>query len=212
MSNSKKQCKECKQWKPIDELIKHPIGTFCDDNDRSCVIAFTQKAQNRARAKQQTKARREQQDKDKAARIKHKADLKRVRKTPRAEALELAQLLARVSAADDNGYCSCASCGVVLKWNEMDGGHFIAKGDSSYWALDQRNIWPQCKPCNGNGMKYGTAAITYTSWMVARFGQAFVDEMIEARKTVVKRSSLFYDEFIESTKKEISSHKRRIGA
>jgi hypothetical protein len=93
----------------------------------------------------------------------------------------------------------------------MDGGHFIAKGDSSYWALDQKNIWPQCKPCNGNGMKYGTAAITYTNWMVDKFGQAFVDEMIATKKTIAKRSAVFYAEFIQVTRKEIDDNKKRIG-
>lgn len=205
------KCCGCKDRFPAETMIKLPAGNFCD-NDMKCVFAYTQKAQERSRAKQQSKAKREQLDTDKTARMKHKADLKRVRVTPRAESLLLAQLLARVSGADDNGYCTCPSCGVVQMWNEMDGGHFIAKGDSSFWALDQRNIWPQCKPCNGNGMKYGTAAITYTNWMVARFGQAFVDEMIATKKTPVKRSSVFYDHFIKSARKEIAGHKKRIGA
>jgi hypothetical protein len=172
---------------------------------------FIRAAQERSREKLQAKWQREQKVKTKAARIKHRADLKRVRTTPRAEALVLAQLLARVSSADDDGYCTCVSCGSVNKWNEIDGGHFIAKGTSSFWSLDQRNIWPQCKPCNGNGMKYGTAEITYTGWMVNRFGQEFIDEMVATKKKTVKRSSVFYADFIKAAEEEVACHKKRIG-
>jgi hypothetical protein len=175
-------------------------------------VAISRESQERTRAKQKAKAKRVQQVKAKAARVKHRADLKRVRTTPRAEALVLAQLLARVSSADDDGYCTCVSCGSINKWNEIDGGHFIAKGTSSFWSLDPRNIWPQCKPCNGNGMKYGTAEITYTGWMISKFGQEFVDEMVASKKKTAKRSSVFYADFIKAAAEEIASHKKRIGA
>jgi hypothetical protein len=36
--------------------------------------------------------------------------------------------------------------------------------------------------------------------------------MIATKKTPVKRSSVFYDDFIKSAKKEIADHKKRIGA
>ena len=137
---------------------------------------------------------------------------KKVKANPKAKALEAAQLLARISRADDDGYCTCVTCGHVGKWNEgFDGGHFIAKGNCSYWMLDPRNIWPQCKACNGNGMKFGNKEAAYTLFMIDWFSREFVDYMKSKEKTIIKRSALVYDEFVSVTHKEISDHKKRIG-
>ena len=138
---------------------------------------------------------------------------KKVKANPRAKALEAAQLLARISRADDDGYCTCVTCGHIGKWNEgFDGGHFIAKGSCSYWMLDPRNIWPQCKACNGNGMKFGNKEADYTLFMIDWFGREFVDYMKSKEKTIIKRSSLVYDEYISVTHKEINEHKKRVSA
>ena len=51
----------------------------------------------------------------------------------RQKCLKAAQKLARMSAADDDGYCSCVSCSKSLHYKQMDGGHFIPKGASSFW-------------------------------------------------------------------------------
>ena len=48
--------------------------------------------------------------------------------------------------------------------------------------------------------------------MTERFGGEFVAIMIDTKKQTVKRSALWYKEFIESTRKEIDQHKKRIGA
>jgi len=137
---------------------------------------------------------------------------KEVRRNPKAEALKAAQLLSRISRADDDGHCTCVTCGHVGKWNDgFDGGHFLAKGNCSYWMLDPRNIWPQCKSCNGNGMKFGNKEAAYTLFMIDTFGREFVDYMRSMEKTIIKRSKLVYDESISVINKEIVSHKKRLG-
>ena len=144
---------------------------------------------------------------------KRNSDLrKKVKANPRAKALETAQLLARISRADDDGYCTCVTCGFVGKWNDgFDGGHFIAKGSCSYWMLDPRIIWPQCKPCNGNGMKFGNKEAVFTLWMVDWFGREFVDYIHTMQKTVIKRTAKDYEQFISEANAEILTHKKRIG-
>lgn len=133
-------------------------------------------------------------------------------KTAKSRALESAQALARISRADNDGYCTCVTCGHIGKWNEgFDGGHFIAKGNCSYWMLDPRNIWPQCKSCNGKGMQYGNKEADYTLFMIDEFGREFVDYMKSMEKTVIKRSSADYEDFIIAVNKEILEHKNRIG-
>ena len=133
------------------------------------------------------------------------------KKTLRAQALELLQLLRRLEEADDNGYCSCVSCGVKKHYKEMDGGHYIPKGHSSYWALEEENVWPQCKGCNGFGMKHGTALHTYTMFMQNQFGDVFVENMIKTKKDIKKRYTSDYRALIADFKKRIKVHQKRVG-
>ena len=134
------------------------------------------------------------------------------KKTPRAKCIDAIQLLARVSAADDNGYCQCVSCGAYASWNEMDGGHFIPKGHSSYWALEVENVHPQCKSCNNYGMKFGDAAQRYTLWMEDYYGRDFVDDMIAKKGQTKKFYKNDYEIMLAEFKEQIKYHKKRIGA
>ena len=104
-------------------------------------------------------------------------------KTLRAKALETIQKLARISAADDNGYCKCVSCGKLDHYKNMDGGHFIPKGSSSRWALEESNVNPQCKGCNGFSMKHGSAEAQYTLWMIDWVGKDQVSICWQPRMT-----------------------------
>ena len=133
------------------------------------------------------------------------------KKTLRAQCLEAAQLLARIAAADDSGYSQCASCGTTQHYKEMDGGHYIAKGKSSYWALDPVNIHPQCKSCNGFGMKYGNAESLYTLWMIDMYGRDFVEHMHDTTKKVKKMYKADYEEFLAEVNGLIKYHRDRIG-
>lgn len=132
-------------------------------------------------------------------------------KTLRTKCLDAIQLLARIEAADDNGYCECVSCGAVDKYTSMDGGHFIPKGSSSYWALEKENVHPQCKSCNGFGMKFGSAAQRYTVWMQEYYGKDFVDEMLSKTKAIKKLYKRDYEEMLKEFTEQIKHHKKRIG-
>ena len=132
------------------------------------------------------------------------------KKTPRTTALDTLQKLVRVKAADDNGYCECVTCKGTFKWTEMDGGHFISKGHSSYWALDERNVHPQCKGCNGFGMKFGTAANQYTLYMVDMYGRDFVDEMEAKKRESIKYYKKDYIEMAKEWNEQIKEHLNRI--
>ena len=122
------KCCGCKQRFPAETMNKLPAGNF---HSIDCAIQYSQAKQERARAKVKAKAIRLRKSEEKAARSKHRADLKRVNRSPRAEALKAAQLLARVSNADDDGYCTCVSCGALIfddsfeheAWNRSDQLH-----------------------------------------------------------------------------------------
>ena len=133
-------------------------------------------------------------------------------KTPRAKCLEAIQLLARISAADDNGYCECVSCRRKYHFKDMDGGHWIPKGSSSYWALEVENVQPQCKGCNGFGMKYGSAEAQYTLWMQDTYGREFIDNMLATKGDVKKLCKADYEEMLAEFNELIRYHKERISA
>lgn len=126
--------------------------------------------------------------------------------------LETIQLLARLSAADDNGYVQCVSCGVVKHYKDgMQGGHYIPKGSSSFWALEISNVHPQCIGCNIFGMKSGAAAQEYTMWMQDMYGKNFVEEMLQNRRNPIKYYKKDYEEMYKEWSELIKYHQNRIG-
>ncbi len=132
-------------------------------------------------------------------------------KTLRAKALETIQKLARISAADDNGYCKCVSCGKLDHYKCMDGGHWIPKGSSSRWALDESNVNPQCRGCNAFSMKHGSAAAQYTLWMIDWIGKDQVEYMLSTKNDPIKFYAADYREMIADWSEQIKAHERRLG-
>jgi hypothetical protein len=133
--------------------------------------------------------------------------------TPRTNALNTLQKLVRLKAADDQGFCSCVTCGVTRQWNEgMQGGHFIAKGKggTNEWALIEENVHPQCAACNGFRMRYGNAEASYTLYMVDMYGREQVDLMID-RNRVTKYSKQDLIDMTTEWKQQINYHLKRIG-
>ena len=137
------------------------------------------------------------------------------KKTLRAQCLEAIQKLARISAANSNGYAQCVSCDPETHaswhhWKEMDGGHFIPKGSSSYWALEIENVHPQCKGCNGFGMKHGSAEAWYTLWMENYYGKDFVQQMLRDKRKIKKLYAADYREMLAAFKEQIKFHEERL--
>lgn len=129
----------------------------------------------------------------------------------RKEALQLSQKLARIKSADSTGFATCVTCGKVDHYKNMDGGHFISKGSSSKWALDPRNIHCQCKGCNGFAMTHGTAQIAYTRYMQDKYGDDFIQEMLQQKNDVYKISTAEYRDMVDDLKLQIKKHKKRLG-
>jgi hypothetical protein len=131
-------------------------------------------------------------------------------KVLRQECLKAIQRLCRLAAADDNGNCACVSCGVVKHYSQLQGGHWLAKGSSSFWALRIENVHPQCQSCNMWGMRYGSAAQQYTLWMEDMYGRDFVDEMIATKSNPIKFYKADYEEMLEEFNEQIKHHENRL--
>ena len=129
----------------------------------------------------------------------------------RAKCLVAIQLLSRISAADGLGFAECVSCGKHQNYKSMDGGHFIPKGSSSFWALKIENVHPQCRPCNAFGMKHGSAAQSYTLWMQDYYGRDFVENMLYTKNNISKLYKADYEDMLKQFNDLIKFHKDRIG-
>lgn len=90
----------------------------------------------------------------------------------------------RRSEADDNGYCTCITCGAFRRWEDMDAGHFI-HGTS---FLIPELVHAQCKPCNGFG---AGMLIDYEKYMIKTYGQNKVDELTFKAKRLSKKLSIW---------------------
>jgi len=128
----------------------------------------------------------------------------------RSQCLIAIQKLARISAADEYGMVKCVSCDKRMHWKECDGGHYIAKGSSSYWALERENVHPQCKGCNGFGMKHGSAEGQYTLWMIDMYGEDFVKRMHRDKRNTKKLYTADYREMLIIFNDLIKYHEIRI--
>ena len=122
------------------------------------------------------------------------------------------QLLVRLKASDDNGYCKCVTCEALKHYKEMQGGHFIPRGNSATKLMEE-NIHPQCFGCNGFGMKYGDAEKYYTFWMCDTYGKDFVENLLADKRAKKPhkwvRGDL--DALLIDTNEQIKEHKNRIG-
>jgi hypothetical protein len=132
------------------------------------------------------------------------------KKTLRAKCLEAIQKLSRISAADEWGMVQCVSCEKRMHWKGCDGGHYIAKGSSSYWALEIENVHPQCKGCNAFGMSKGSAEGQYTLWMINYYGLDFVEKMHEDKRKLKKFYTADYREMLAEFESQIKHHEERL--
>lgn len=70
----------------------------------------------------------------------------------------------------------CCTCEVVKPWIRMTAGHFISRGSGGLSGVyfDERNSHAQCKQCNAF---YQGRALEYQDFMLAKYGQAVIDEL-----------------------------------
>lgn len=159
------------------------ISACNHDPDHSLCRACKDDNIQRVREHEQAKAAKR---KERAtARKRAATKTKKKSKTPAQLADECAVLLQRVvrmKAAINarSAYISCASCGCIKHWKEMQGGHFIPRGRSPT-KLVEENIHPQCPACNGP--KRGNIH-EYSVYMTEMYGLEFIKELnATARQT-----------------------------
>lgn len=110
----------------------------------------------------------------------------------------------RLKAADSNGFCTCATCGVKKHYKEMQGGHFIQRGKAH--KILEENIHPQCAYCNAWGMRQATTVLAYRRYMVDLYGENFVRDLEDSANNPVKR----FRADLEDQLKDLRSRNRQL--
>ena len=121
-----------------------------------------------------------------------------------AEAL---QLLVRLKASDDGGYCSCVVCGVTRHYKDgMQGGHFISRARAATKLLEE-NIHPECRACNmpGSGHEAG-----YAKYMVETYGLEFVEWLHDESRKVIKWNRVDLENQLKDLKEQIKIQEQRV--
>ena len=123
------------------------------------------------------------------------------------KAAVLLQRLRRLEESDDDGICTCITCGRRQHFSLMDGGHFISRTYTVH-KLNPMNIHPQCTGCNGYK---GSNPIAYTLAMIDKFSHEWVENMESSKRDRMKWNRADLNEMIEDLKHKIKEQEARLG-
>lgn len=73
------------------------------------------------------------------------------------EADEIVSKFVRLNVCDKEGNCKCYTCGVVMRWQDAQAGHFIPRSHLLLRFDADRNLRVQCSNCNCG--KHGNLAV-----------------------------------------------------
>ncbi len=117
------------------------------------------------------------------------------------------QLLVRLKASDDNGYCSCVTCGVTRHYKDnMQGGHFIGRKWTATRLMEE-NVNSQCSECN---MYKRGNIIPYTLYMIDTYGREFVEELEILKHKTVKWNRAELMDLIADLRERVRVEEERV--
>lgn len=173
MSNSKRKCKQCREYFPIDEMVKVPAGVFC------CIGHATEWA-IMARQKAQDKIKRQKACDDKAEKkVSRERDLERLKSVQNISFFhKKAQAAFNAFIRERDKGNPCISCGKADNGqHQRHASHYRSVGSCSSLRYDERNVNASCSVCN-NHLSGNVAS--YRIWLVQQFGIEVV-EWIESQ-------------------------------
>lgn len=189
MANSKRKCKQCKKFYPVEQGMIVQLGFICSDE---CRIQYGIDNAKKLSEKSKKQIVRKKQQEVREKKNKRKQASKELREHKRRDLdwqKELTQksfnkmrVLEEILWFQDRGLAPyCISCGR----ENMDWccGHFKTRGGFPELALDRKNTFLQCNwHCNKNlsgnieGDKYSYG---YKKGLVVRFGEVEGEAVIE---------------------------------
>lgn len=198
MANSKRRCKECREYFPAEDVVRVPSGSFCTFDH---AIAFANRKTAERAAKEAEKARKINEDfakRVKSGEITEPTIAQRLKKCEK--------VVNEYVRLRDKGL-PCISC----DWpddgtNARHASHFRSVGACSSMRFNTLNIHASCAQCNS--MKSGNIS-QYRPRLIEKIGEAKVD-WIE-RQPIQYRFEKDYLIKLEATfKKLVKRQKKRI--
>ncbi len=122
------------------------------------------------------------------------------------KAKQLFQLLIRMRAADKNGYCIDVH-GVRAHYKKLDGGHYIP-ADRKSTCFVEMNVHPQNRDANFKMNESQVIKDQYKAYLVNRYGQQAVDELIILGNTTRNYSCNELEDMIQAYTTEIEFLKK----
>ena len=104
----------------------------------------------------------------------------------------------RLRDADDDGYCTCITCGAVRHWKNLDCGHFIKRQFMSA-RYNEKNCNAQCKNCNN--FEQGNDS-NYERFILAKYGLQELELLRACKRYNTKFSKLMIDVLADEYKKK----------
>jgi hypothetical protein len=179
MANSKRKCKQCKEYIMAEVGIKVPAGFFCSIDH---AFEFTNEARQRKNKK--LIQSRVKQDKVDRAQIKERKKALKTMAELKSEAQTWFNKFIRLSDPFSD-CCSCDRTNEEIIKNDgwklggcFDAGHFHSRAARPDLRYVEDNCWRQCKSCNAGSGKYGakqkTVSVRYTEKLIERIGASRV--------------------------------------
>lgn len=113
----------------------------------------------------------------------------------------------RLRDANENGYCKCITCGIMIDWRIIHNGHYIPRKHIAT-RYDIRNCHSQCAFCNiyldGDLQKYKLA-------IIQKYGIKVLEELEAGKRSLEKWTIADYREKIAFYKAEVKRLKKEKG-
>ena len=121
----------------------------------------------------------------------------------RREADRLFSLLVRQENADEDGICTCATCGTRTFWRFIHCGHFMVRQNQAT-RFDRENTGPQCVKCNtfSEGKQY-----EFAKYLDKKYGYRTAEKMDIKSKMRCYRGEAEYRYLAEQFKLELKEKK-----
>ncbi len=160
------KCCGCKDRFDGETMIKLPAGRF---HSIDCSISYFRAKQEKARAKQQSRAKREHREKLKAVKRAHRADKERIKS--RGDWIKDVQAVFNRFIRLRDAREPCISCQRHHS-GQYHAGHYRSTGSTPELRFEESNCHKQCSPCNNH---LSGNIVNYRPRLIQKIGQAAVD-------------------------------------
>jgi hypothetical protein len=98
-------------------------------------------------------------------------------------------LFIRLRDSDENGYCTCCTCGTIRYYKNLDCGHWIKRQHQAA-RFNEKNCHAQCKNCNA--FEQGRDS-DFEKFILNKYGEQTINLLKASKNSHFKRSKLELD-------------------